>query len=200
MLSTEKNPEWQPPETEQYPDYSDPMPDYVFSMVIKDERFSDYEFPGYFLESEMIGEKTDEIAVEYCYGYEVYPVQAEVYTVKGAPQELSVCLRFIDDCEENFVDELILFGEYYVLWSKSYSFESFAGMRQVLSDGGRLYVGEWVGYYLDTSGDYCKSFHMTEEIANRCAQLLSTIDGEGIDNVSAAMLGKVASEAKESNL
>lgn len=193
------------PETEYLPGWDesasgsqDVEPDYVYCIEIKDERFKNYEFPGNFIKPELVGDLIAEITVDCSYGYEVTSINAEIYAIKEIPSELCVCIRFLDDGIDNYADEVLPLDAYCLLWAVDYSFESFDNMHKTLSAGGRVYPGEYAGYNKNTDEIYCKSFHITDAVANELARLLASVDGTAVDVDGDSKLASVQQNANES--
>ena len=127
-------------ETEMSPDYDAPSddeleeePELVFVTKIADERYKGYTISGFPCEIDRVGEKIGEINVEAGY-QEIFTVRAEIYKVIGVDEKLCICIRYINDGEENIVNATLDFESYQFVFAENYSFASYEDMLDVLFD------------------------------------------------------------------
>ncbi len=160
--------------------------DYVFSYLlngnIPDERFLNFGFKGVECDIDSVGEKIDDITVEFFYFDDTrYEVRAEVNKIIGVDGDIALCLRFIEDEKNAPINGYLDFENYWFYPSNEYKFDSFAQFKEEFLGGEITWVGDYLFYYEKNAKVQNKKYLLGEDTLDLLRQMLNQIDGDAVD-------------------
>ena len=149
---------------------------------IPDERFLNFGFKGVECDIDIVGEKIDDITVEFFIFEDTkYEVRAEVNKIIGVDDEIALCLRFVEEEKNAEINGYLDFEKYWFYPSKEYEFDSFAQFKEEFLGGEITWLGWYSSYYERNAEVQSKGYWLGEDTLDLLRQMLNQTDGFAVD-------------------